>query len=100
MCGLCGLLGMEGDWSTSMAGTLPPRQQRLVRIAQANRILAFYRLKLDDFQGVSYILISPTGRRELVSDLGQLWRMAETMVSRPIDPLDPALLAWLASTPL
>ncbi|HZC34360.1 MAG TPA: hypothetical protein VE242_02035 [Chthoniobacterales bacterium] len=99
MCGLCGLLGTEGDWSTSVASALPVRQQRFLRIAQANRILSFFRLRLEDFQGVSYILTSPTGRREIVSDFGQLWRVAESLVGRPIDPLDPALLTWLSSTP-
>jgi hypothetical protein len=99
MCGLCGLLGTESDWSTSIATALPTRQQRFVRIALANRILSFFRLKLEDFQGVSYILTSPTGRREIVTDFGQVWRVAESLTGRPIDPLDPALLAWLSSAP-
>src|ERR1700733_7048262 len=99
MCGLCGLLGTESDWSRSIGSTLPARQQRFQRIAQANRILGFFRLRLDDFQGVSYVLTGPTGRREIVSDFGQLWRLAENFANRPIDPLDPALLAWLASIP-
>jgi|ERR1700741_3483820 hypothetical protein len=99
MCGLCGLLGAESDWSTSIATALPARQQRFVRIALANRILSFFRLRLEDFQGVSYILTSPTGRHEIVSDFGQVWRVAESLIGRPIDPLDPALLAWLSSAP-
>jgi hypothetical protein len=99
MCGLCGLLGAESDWSTSIATALPARQQRFVRIALANRILSFFRLRLEDFQGVSYILTSPTGRREIVSDFGQVWRVAESLIGRPIDPLDPTLLAWLSSAP-
>ena len=70
-----------------------------MRIALANRILSFFRLKLEDFQGASYVLTSPTGRREIVSDFGQLWRVAETVIGRPIDPLDPALLTWLRSAP-
>jgi hypothetical protein len=99
MCGLCGLLGAESDWSTSIATALPARQQRFVRIALANRILSFFRLRLEDFQGVSYILTSPTGRHEIVSDFGQVWRVAESLIGRPVDPLDPALLAWLSSAP-
>ena len=99
MCGLCGFLGTEGDWSTSIGSTLPARQQRLMRIALANRILGFFRLRLDDFQGVSYVLTSPTGRREIVSDFGQLWRVAENLTGCLIDPLDPALLTWLSSIP-
>ncbi|HEX6566079.1 MAG TPA: hypothetical protein VF020_17445 [Chthoniobacterales bacterium] len=99
MCGLCGLLGTEGDWSNSIASALPARQQRFTRIALANRILSFFRLRLEDFQGVSYVLTSPTGHREIVADFGQIWGVAETMTGRPIDPLDPALLAWLSSAP-
>jgi hypothetical protein len=99
MCALCGLLGTEGDWSTSMASVLPLRQQRFLRIAQANRILSFFRLNLEDFQGVSYVLSTPTGRREIIPDFGQLWLVAETLTGRQIDPLDPALLTWLSSTP-
>jgi len=99
MCGLCGLLGTEGDWLSSIGSALPKRQQRLSRIAQANRILSFFRLTLEDFEGVSYVLTSPTGRREMFADFGQLWRMAETLAGRPVDPLDPALLAWLGSIP-
>jgi hypothetical protein len=97
MCALCGLLGTEGDWSTAMTNSLPARQQRYFRIAQANQILSFFRLKLEDFQGVSYVLSSPTGRSEVISDLGQLWPVAETMTGRQIDPLDPALLTWLST---
>ncbi len=95
MCGLCGLLGEEAHWSGSIKSGLPNRQERIQRIAQANRILGFYKLRLEDFQGVSFVLASPTGRREIVSDLGQVWRMAEEISGRLLDPLDPALLADL-----
>jgi len=98
MCALCGLLGTDEGWSTSINSSLPHRQQRFLRLAKANRILSFFRLRLEDFQGVSYILSSPTGRRELVSDLGQVWLMAETLTGRAIDPLDPELLNWLSSS--
>ena len=95
MCALCGLLGSESHWAASIKGGLPTRQERLQRILQANRVLGFYRLRLDDFQGTSYLLTSPTGRAEIVSDLGQVWRVAEQMAGRPLDPLDPKLLAAL-----
>ncbi len=88
MCALCGLIGTETEWSGSMASSLPVRQQRFLRIAQANRVLSFF-----------HVLSSPTGRREMVSDFGQLWPVAETLAGRPIDPLDSALLDWLSSSP-
>ena len=96
MCGLCGILGGESHWAGSIKKSgLPDRQERFRRIAQANRVLAFYRLRLEDFQGVSYILAGPTGRTEMVADLGQVWRVAEQMCGHPLDPLDPELLAKL-----
>ncbi len=82
-----------------MTSNLPLRQQRYLRIAQANRILSFFRLKLEDFQSVSYVLSNSTGRCEMVSDLGQLWSTAETLAGRQIDPLAPELLTWLSSIP-
>lgn len=95
MCALCGLLGSESHWAGAIKGGLPARQERLQRILQANRILGFYKLRLDDFQGTAYLLTSPTGRAEIVADFGQVWRVAEQMAGRPLDPLDPKLLAAL-----
>lgn len=95
MCGLCGLLGGDFHWASSNQTGLPNRQERFRRVAQANRILAFYQLRLEDFQGVSYILTTATGRSEILSDFGQIWRTAEVISGRPLDPLDPRLLAAL-----
>lgn len=95
MCGLCGLLGGDFHWASSIQTGLPNRQERFRRVAQANRILAFYQLRLGDFQGVSYILTTATGRSEILSDFGQIWRTAELISGRPLDPLDPRLLAAL-----
>ena len=95
MCGLCGLLGGELHWASSIKTSLPDRQERFRRVVQANRILGFYKLRLEDFQGVSYILTTATGRSEILLDLGQIWRTAEQISGRPLDPLDPQLLAAL-----
>jgi hypothetical protein len=89
MCGMCGLLGGSNHWSN----TIPPvkganaRSQRLIHVALANRVLAAYRLRLDDFHGQSFVLSSPTGASELVGDFGQVWRVAEQMLGRQLDPL-------------
>jgi hypothetical protein len=63
------------------------RRQRLIHVALANRVLASYRLRLDDFHGQSFVLSSPTGTSELVDDFAQVWRVAEQMLGRPLDPL-------------
>ncbi|WP_106477927.1 hypothetical protein [Phytohalomonas tamaricis] len=95
MCGLCGLLNDGSHWSDPLASTLPARQLRYARLKALNKVLTPYRLKLTDFQGSGYVLSSLTGRQEMVSNIDQLWRTAETLSGRTIDPLDPELLATL-----
>ncbi|AMM16588.1 MAG: hypothetical protein M3O74_21355 [Pseudomonadota bacterium] len=89
MCGMCGLLGGGNHWSNTTAPVAGanPRRQRLIQAALANRVLVPLRLKLDDFHGQSFLLSSPTGASELVSDFSQVWRVAERMLGRPLDPL-------------
>ena len=85
MCALCGLLSGSRHWSN--AGAPAARRDCLLQIARANRILSLFHLQLADFHGQAYVLSGPTGATELVEDLGQLWRAAEKMCGRPIDPL-------------
>jgi len=66
---------------------------RLFRVRIVNRILAHWRLKLSDWQGSSFLLSSPTGRTEIVDDLGHLWAAAERLSGAPIDPLSPEVIA-------
>ncbi|MDB5833982.1 MAG: hypothetical protein JWR14_3812 [Caballeronia sp.] len=89
MCGMCRLLGGGNHWSNTTAPVADanPRRQRLIQAALANRVLLPFRLKLDDFHGQSFVLSSPTGASELVSDFAQVWRVAERMLGRPLDPL-------------
>ena len=83
MCALCGLLGGSRHWSNENE----TRRGRLLQVARANRVLRLFRLTLADFEGRYFALTGPTGATELVEDLGQLWRAAEKMCGRPIDPL-------------
>ncbi|BAQ73080.1 MULTISPECIES: hypothetical protein [Pseudomonas] len=99
MCGLCGLLGEDVHWSDPLGDELPRRRERLRRIAAINRVLAPLRLKVEDFQGSAYLLLGATGRQELASGLEQLWSLAEAMLGRPLDPLDPVLLKHLEQQP-
>ncbi|OXC77613.1 hypothetical protein [Caballeronia sordidicola] len=89
MCGMCGLLGGGNHWSNTTApiAGANARRQRLIQAALANRVLVPFRLKLDDFHGQSFVLSSPTGASELVSDFAQVWRVAERMLGHPLDPL-------------
>lgn len=98
MCGMCGLLGGGNHWSNTTApapssadsgtgGRPNARRQRLSQASLANRILVPLRLRLDDFHGQSFVLSSPTGASELVGDFAQVWKAAERMLGRPLDPL-------------
>jgi len=97
MCGLCGMLG-GAHWTDEAVGdgALPPRQAKLRRAALLNRVLGFYRLRVDDWQGAALAVRGPTGRTELADSLADLWPKAEAAAGRPLDPLDPDLLAALA----
>ena len=94
MCGLCGVFGGEHHWT---AGGAPReatpdvhrrRLERARRIAFVNEALAARRLTIREWQGVSYILSSPTGQSDIVGSLGDLWLAVERMTGRPFDPLE------------
>lgn len=101
MCGLCGTLGGAEHWtSAATRGEVfgdgrTRRAERLHRAAVASRILGAYGLRLDDWQGTSFIVSSATGKRAMADALPKVWEEARQMLGRPIDPLDPALLARL-----
>ncbi|RMR28881.1 hypothetical protein ALP36_02952 [Pseudomonas syringae pv. coriandricola] len=95
MCGLCGLLGEDVHWSDPLATELPRRRERLRRIAAINKVVAPFCLKVEDFQGVSYLLLGATGKQELATGLEQLWQKAELLIGRPLDPLDARVLDHL-----
>ena len=101
MCGLCGLLGVE-HWTDMSAnreafgeGGRTRRHERLYRAKLASRVLDRFGLKLEDWQGRSFVLSSRTGKRKLVDDVTMLWAEAEAMAGRRLDPLDPTLLTAL-----
>ncbi|MDR5781654.1 hypothetical protein QCE63_19830 [Caballeronia sp. LZ065] len=89
MCGMCGLLGGGRHWSNTVAAGegANARRQRYVQVAHANRVLETYRLTLADFHGQSFVLSSPTGAQLIVEDFMQIWKAAETMLGKPLDPL-------------
>ena len=105
MCSLCGTLGGKGHWTDTSstpdafrASTVPmtSQRERRQRVALVNKILKHYALTLEDWEGTSYLLRSRTGRTEIVNNLSDMWAMAETMIHRPCDPLDPRLLSALS----
>lgn len=93
MCGVCGLLDSGPQWSDPLRQDVPQHQLRLQQLKLLNRALKPWRLTLSEFHN-SWLLASPTGQQTLVHSLDVLWKEAEKMIRRPIDPLDEQ---WLAS---
>jgi hypothetical protein len=90
MCSLCGVL-LSDHWAESEGG----RRARLFRVALLNRVLVHFGLSLGDWSGRVYVLRDRTGRAVVVDNLGAVWAQAERLLGRPLDPLDPELVAAL-----
>jgi len=92
MCGLCGIFDSGRRWLDAAAVPDPSavRRERMTRLAIVRRVLSTSRVKADDFEGASFVLRGPTGATELVDNLFDLWRRAEALGKRRIDPLDDA----------
>jgi hypothetical protein len=90
MCVLCNVLVNE-HWAEQEGG----RRARVLRVRLVNQVLAFYGLRLDDWSGRVWVLRDGKGRSAVVADLGSLWADAERLAGRPLDPLDPKLVAAL-----
>jgi hypothetical protein len=91
VCSLCGVLLSE-----SWAEQVGDRRARELRLRLLNRVLSHFGLRLDEWVGRVYVLRDRTGRTAVVDDLSAIWREAEQLVGRPLDPLDHDLLAALA----
>jgi hypothetical protein len=89
MCALCGVL-LEEHWAEDGG-----RRGRVLRVQLANRVLDQFGLRLDDWSGRVYVLRDRKGRSAVVANLGALWVEAERLNGKPLDPLDPDLVAAL-----
>jgi hypothetical protein len=90
MCALCGVL-LTNHWAERDSG----RRERIFRVALLNRVLVHFGLELVDWSGRVYTLRDRKGRTAVVDDLGGLWIAAAALAGRPLDPLDPELVAAL-----
>jgi hypothetical protein len=104
MCSLCGLFGGNEYWAdaaarpgvfTRNADPIARRRERGTRMRIANRVLARFGLVLSDWQGVSFMLSTRTGKTEIIADLGHLWPVAERLSGRICDPLALPLIEHL-----
>jgi hypothetical protein len=90
MCSLCGVLLTE-SWAEQSGD----RRAQALQLRLLNRVLSHYGLRLDEWAGRVYVLRDRTGRTAVVEDLSAMWREADRLLGRPLDPLDPELLASL-----
>ncbi|MCH4605114.1 hypothetical protein [Helicobacter pylori] len=67
----------------------------LKRVRLLNQILAFYGLKINDWQGAKFVLHDKKGQSVMVNDLGDLWDKAQNLAKKEMDALDSHLLAFL-----
>ena len=88
MCALCGVLANE-HWA-EVGG----RRGRLARARLIDRVLDTAALDLEAW-GQAYVLRDRKGRAVVVENLGAVWVEAEKLLGRPLDPLDPKVVASL-----
>ncbi|WQR76409.1 hypothetical protein KVE49_01520 [Helicobacter pylori] len=75
------------------------KRVRLKRVRLLNQILAFYGIKIDDWQGAKFVLCDKKGQSVIVNDLGDLWGKAQNLAKKEMDALDSNLLAFLNQNP-
>ncbi len=117
MCVLCGELISSFHWSDENYGSdnyeideglkepnalisanenaRERKRARLKRVGLLNQILAFYGLKINDWQGAKFVLCDKKGQSVMVNDLGDLWDKAQNLAKKEMDALDSHLLAFL-----
>ncbi|RVY80902.1 hypothetical protein ECE49_07610 [Helicobacter pylori] len=116
MCVLCGELISSFHWTDGIDGSgsyenenlkgqnalisanenaRERKRARLKRVRLLNQILAFYGLKINDWQGAKFVLCDKKGQSVIVNDLGDLWDKAQNLAKKKMDALDSHLLAFL-----
>ncbi|GAA7487959.1 hypothetical protein MMM109_04800 [Helicobacter pylori] len=117
MCVLCGELISSFHWSDGIDGSdsyeidenlkgqntvvstnenaRERKRARLKRVRLLNQILAFYGLKINDWQGAKFVLCDKKGQSVMVNDLGDLWDKAQNLAKKEMDALDSHLLVFL-----
>ncbi|RKV10711.1 hypothetical protein DDP51_01440 [Helicobacter pylori] len=75
------------------------KRARLKRVGLLNQILAFYGLKINDWQGAKFVLCDKKGQSVIVNDLGDLWDKVQKLAKKEMDALDSHLLAFLNKNP-
>lgn len=108
MCDVCAVFGIGDHWTEAAKladGMFPARdiqrhrRHRRERLALVNRLLAPVGLTCDDWDGEAFVLYDPAGRMRIAATLPELWKEAEALSGRLLDPLKlkpagPDVVAW------
>lgn len=96
MCDVCAVFGIGDHWTDAAKladGRFPARdiqrhrRHRRERIALMNSLLAPFAVSCEDWDGDGFVLHDRTGRRRIAPSLADLWREAEALAGRELDPL-------------
>jgi hypothetical protein len=91
MCSACGILRGGVEWVDGVTGDdeAPHKRwaERSRRVALINMLLEGSGVRLTE-HGRQLILRGPTGATRLVSELAHVWRSADELGRRIVDPLD------------
>jgi hypothetical protein len=100
VCVLCYELAPQDHWSdgvTSGATPGPPLRDRHRRTRVLAAVLAPYGLTVSDTGTGRHLTVADRkGAAEVAAGLPAVWAAAGRLSPRPVDPLDPVLLAALA----
>jgi hypothetical protein len=94
MCANCGYPAAPGHWTETGAASPGDRLRARFRRAQVLRsVLPAYGLTAyDDGQVPGIQIGNLSGNQTIARDLDEVWCVAERMLGRPLDPLDPRFL--------
>jgi hypothetical protein len=89
------MFGVAEHWTDAAGGDVDRTRrqaERQHRVRVANAVLELYGLRCADWQN-RFTVTGGTGKSVVVDNLGALWPAAEKLAGRPIDPLDPEVMA-------
>jgi hypothetical protein len=96
VCILCYGLTGEEHWTDARVGAAPHASVRARRRSLLTEIMGAHGLDYrDDPSGFTALVSDRKGRVQVARNLGEVWAAGERLAKRPLDPLDPGLLARL-----
>lgn len=103
MCGLCGLWGNTGHWSSASARAvsggaasgLNPLRERALQVRLLDRVAGLVGARVEDWAGSSWIVRGASGATEIVDALPLVWPAIERLTGKPLDPMSDAVIERL-----